>query len=133
MMVHKAVSGFSQGQEEFLELLYQLTTSGGVARTGDLAEGLNTTLGTVTNLVKRLERKGLVVHQPYRGIILTPKGKRIAAEIVERHQLVEHFLVNFLMIPSKRAHKYACRMEHVVDKEVVKAMASLLNSTQRLK
>jgi Mn-dependent DtxR family transcriptional regulator len=68
MMVHEGVSGVSQGQEEFLELAYRLTTSGGVARTSDLAEGLKTTLGTVTNLVKRLERKGLVVHQPYREL-----------------------------------------------------------------
>lgn len=128
-MMHRAVSGFSQGQEEFLELVYRLTISGGAARTGDLAEGLKTSLGTVTNLVERLERKGLVAHRPYRGITLTPKGKRIAAEIVERHRLVERFLINFLMIPSKRAHKYACRLEHTVDKEVVDAMASLVPSS----
>ena len=129
MMVHRGVSGVSQGQEEFLELVYRLTASGSAARTSDLAEGLRTTLGTITNLVKRLERKGLVVHQPYRGITLTPKGKRIAAEIVKRHRLVERFLTDFLMIPSERAHKYACKMEHAVDKEVVNALASLLSST----
>ncbi|NHV97575.1 MAG: metal-dependent transcriptional regulator [Thaumarchaeota archaeon] len=128
-MVHRGVSGFSQGQEEFLELVYRLTASGGVARTSDLAEGLRTTLGTVTNLVERLERKGLVVHQPYRGITLTSKGKRIAAEIVKRHRLVERFLIDFLMIPSERAHKYACKMEHSLDKEVVDALASLLSTT----
>jgi|YelNatPaOPRAMG01_1025707.scaffolds.fasta_scaffold35937_3 DtxR family Mn-dependent transcriptional regulator len=128
-MVHRGVSGVSQGQEEFLELVYRLTASGGVARTSDLAEGLRTTLGTVTNLVERLERKGLVVHQPYRGITLTSKGKRIAAEIVKRHRLVERFLIDFLMIPSERAHKYACKMEHSLDKEVVDALASLLSTT----
>jgi len=129
-MVHRGVSGVSQGQEEFLELVYRLTASGGVARTSDLAGGLKTSLGTITNLVERLERKGLVVHQPYRGIVLTPKGKRIAAEIVRRHRLVERFLINFLRIPSERAHKYACRMEHAVDEEVVDALASLLSSTR---
>jgi len=128
-MVHRGVSGVSRGQEEFLELVYRLTASGGVARTSDLAEGLKTSLGTVTNLVERLERKGLVVHQPYRGIVLTPKGKRIAAKIVRRHRLVERFLINFLRIPSERAHKYACRMEHAVDEEVVDALARLLSST----
>jgi len=128
-MVHKGVSGVSQGQEEFLELVYRLTASGGVARTSDLAEGLRTTLGTVTNLVRRLERKGLVIHQPYRGVTLTPKGKRIAIDIFERHRLVERFLINFLMIPSERAHKYACIMEHAVDKEVVNAIATILSST----
>ena len=129
MMVHRGVSGVSRGQEEFLELVYRLTASGGVARTSDLAEGLKTSLGTVTNLVERLERKGLVVHQPYRGIVLTPKGKRIAAKIVRRHRLVERFLINFLRIPSERAHKYACRMEHAVDEEVADALARLLSST----
>jgi DtxR family Mn-dependent transcriptional regulator len=127
MMGHKGVMGVSQGQEEFLELVYRLTASRGIARTSDLAEGLKTTLGTVTNLVERLERKGLVVHRPYRGITLTPKGKRIAAEIVKRHRLVERFLTDFLMIPSERAHKYACKMEHALDKEVVNALASLLS------
>jgi len=110
--------------------VYRLTASGGVARTSDLAEGLKTTLGTITNLVERLERKGLVVHQPYRGIVLTPKGKRIAAKIIRRHMLVERFLINFLRIPSERAHKYACRMEHAVDEEVVDALATLLSSTE---
>jgi DtxR family Mn-dependent transcriptional regulator len=128
-MVYKGVSGFSEGQEEFLELLYRLTASGGLARTSDLAKGLRSSLGTVTNLVERLERKGLVVHQPYRGVTLTPKGKRIAAEIVRRHRLVERFLTDFLMIPSERAHKYACKMEHAVDEEVVNALATLLSST----
>lgn len=126
-MVHKAVSGFSEGQEEFLELVYRLTSSGGVARTSALADGLKTTLGTVTNIVERLEKKGLIVHQPYRGIVLTNKGRRIAFKIVERHRLLERFLIEFLKIPSKRAHKYACRMEHAVDKEVVNAIATLLS------
>jgi len=131
MMVHRCVSGVSQGQEEFLELVYRLTASGGVARTSDLAEGLKTSLGTITNLVERLERKGLVVHQPYRGIVLTSKGKRIAAKIVRRHTLVESFLVNYLRIPSERAHEYACKMEHAVDEEVVNALASLLSSQRQ--
>jgi len=132
-MVHKGVSGFSEGQEEFLELVYRLTASGGVAKTSDLAKGLRASLGTVTNLVERLERKGLVVHQPYRGVSLTLKGKRIAAEIVRRHRLVERFLTDFLMIPSERAHKYACRMEHAVDEEVVNALATLLSSPKTLR
>ncbi len=131
MMVHKAVSGFSQGQEEFLELVYRLTASGGVARTSVLADELKSTLGTVTNLVERLEKKGLVSHQPYRGVILTNKGRLVASKIVERHRLLERFLTDFLKIPSERAHKYACRMEHSVDKEVVGAIANLL-SNQRL-
>lgn len=128
MMVHRAVSGFSEGQEEFLELVYRLTATGGVARTSALAYRMKTSLGTVTNLVERLEKKGLVAHQPYRGVILTARGKRVASKIVERHRLLERFLVEFLMIPSERAHKYACRMEHAVDKEVVSAIANLLTN-----
>ncbi|MEM1994787.1 MAG: metal-dependent transcriptional regulator [Nitrososphaerales archaeon] len=126
--MHKAVSGFSQGQEEFLELVYRLTASGRAAKTSVLANELKTTLGTVTNLVERLEKKGLVIHQPYKGIILTYKGRRVASNVVERHRLLELFLIKFLKIPSKRAHKYACKMEHSVDKEVVSAIANLLSN-----
>ncbi len=127
-MTHKMPSGVSEGQEEFLELLIRMTSSGGYAKTGEIAARLNTRLGTVTNLVERLERKGLLVHRPYRGVYLTSKGRRVAQDVLKRHMVLEEFLIKVLSIPSDRAHKYACRLEHAVDKEVVEAIERFLAS-----
>jgi len=55
----------SEMQEEYLELIYRLEEKEGVAKTGRIAQELKVVLGTVTNTVANLEKKGFLVHRPY--------------------------------------------------------------------
>ena len=81
---------------EALKAMYRLTKGGGEARTGDLAEALGLTPGTVTATVKRLADRGLVVHRPYMGVVLTDDGKQSAVAAIRRHRIVERFLADML-------------------------------------
>jgi len=99
--------------EEYLEAIYRLGEKGEPARTSDLAEHLNVTLGTVTNTVENLEKQQLVTHEPYKGVRLTDKGQKIALDVVRRHRLSERLLTDILRLEWSKVHDAACKLEHV--------------------
>jgi len=103
---------------EALKAMYRLTKGGGEARTGDLAEALGLTPGTVTATVKRLADRGLVVHRPYMGVVLTDDGKQSAVAAIRRHRIVERFLADMLGYAWNEADRLARTFEHQLPQEV---------------
>ncbi len=47
---------------------------------------------TVTSMVKKLAKRGYLVHEPYRGMRLTEKGEALARSVISRHQVISEFL-----------------------------------------
>jgi DtxR family Mn-dependent transcriptional regulator len=106
--------------EEYLETIYRLQEKeGDGAKTNDIVRSMNVVPGTVTNTVERLEKEGLVTHEPYRGVRLTEKGRRIAVQVVRRHRLSERLLTDILHVDWGKAHDAACKIEHAIDDEEI--------------
>ena len=78
----------SQSVEDYLKAIYKLQAENPVSTT-DLAEKLNITAASVTNMAKRLSSLGLVTYAPYKGVRLTESGEQIALEIIRHHRLLE--------------------------------------------
>jgi DtxR family Mn-dependent transcriptional regulator len=113
--------------EEFLESIYRLQERDGVARTSELVKMLNIVPGTVTNTVERLERRGLIKHEAYRGVKLTEEGRTIALSVIRRHRLSERLLSDVLRMRWDRVHEAACQLEHGVTEEVADSIEKILN------
>jgi len=116
----------SSATEEYLEGIYRLQERSGVARTSELVKLLKVAPGTVTNTVERLKREGLVTHEPYKGVKLTEKGRKIALQVMRRHRLSERLLTDILNVKWDKAHKAACKLEHVIDDEIAKNIEKVL-------
>src|SRR3954468_6005197 len=86
----------SKSEREALKAIYRRTRDGSDAHTGDLAEALGVTPGTVTAIVKRIADRGLADHKLYKGVELTPAGRRAAVAAIRRHRIVERFLADML-------------------------------------
>ncbi|MEM2273079.1 MAG: metal-dependent transcriptional regulator [Candidatus Bathyarchaeia archaeon] len=112
--------------EEYLEAIYRLQERYSIARTSDLVGMLKVSPGTVTNTIERLERNLLIIHEPYKGVRLTEKGRKIALSIVRRHRLLERLLVDILGIEWHKVHEIACDLEHWIDKYVAKRIEHIL-------
>jgi len=119
-------SEVSETVEEYLEVIYRLQEKHGVARTNDIVAALKVAPGTVTNTVERLERETLVTHEPYRGVKLTEKGRRVALDVVRRHRLSERLLTDILHVKWSEAHEAACRLEHGFGSEITKELEKAL-------
>jgi DtxR family Mn-dependent transcriptional regulator len=106
--------------EEYLETIYRLQEKeGDGAKTNDIVRSMNVVPGTVTNTVERLEKEGLVTHEPYKGVRLTERGRRIAVQVVRRHRLSERLLTDILHVDWGKAHDVACKIEHAIDDEEI--------------
>jgi DtxR family Mn-dependent transcriptional regulator len=77
-------------------------------------------------MLKRLDGIGLVDHQPYHGVSLTPDGQRLALEVVRHHRLLESYLSEALGMPWDRVHDEAEVLEHYISEELEGLIADKL-------
>lgn len=94
--------------------------------TGEIAEGLGVSPGTVTSMVKTLHAQQLVEYQAYRGVRLTEAGRALALRVLRRHRLLETFFCHVLDLRWDEVHEDAERMEHVVSDFLVERIDSFL-------
>ncbi|MBU9712223.1 transcriptional regulator MntR [Evansella tamaricis] len=78
--------------EDYLERIYSLIEDKGYARVSDIAEALEVHPSSVTKMVQKLDKNQYLVYEKYRGLVLTPKGKKIGKRLVYRHELLEEFM-----------------------------------------
>jgi DtxR family Mn-dependent transcriptional regulator len=114
--------------ENYLKAILALESAApsGVASGGEIAAALAVTPGTVTSMLKRLSAQGLAKYEPYGGVRLTPKGRRMAVAVLHRHRIVETFLVKVLGFDWSEVHEEAERLEHAVSDKVLARLDSLL-------
>jgi DtxR family Mn-dependent transcriptional regulator len=110
----------------YLKTIYNLEWKNGSARTGDIAKILNITPGSVTNTLEVLEGKGLVVREPYKGVNLTPDGRKLAISVFRRHRLAERLLVDMLGMGWAESHEEACKLEHSISDMVANSIQKKL-------
>jgi len=120
------MSEVTQVVEEYLEGIYRLQEKSGVARTSDIVKLLQVVPGTVTNTVERLEKEGMLRHEPYKGVKLTDKGRKIALDVIRRHRLSERLLTDFIRVDWDKAHDAACKLEHGITDDVIKKLEKAL-------
>ena len=116
----------SSEAEEYIEAIYRLEKKTGSAKTMELARQLKVVPGSVTNTIEGLERRGLVIHEPYKGVKLTEKGRKVGLEVLRRHRLAERLLMDFLRLDWSQVHDAACKLEHAIAKDIIKPLEKAL-------
>jgi DtxR family transcriptional regulator, manganese transport regulator len=79
--------------EDYVELIQDLSRQMGEARLVDVASHLGVSHATASKVLARLQREGLILSRPYRGIFLTEQGHAIADKSRRRHRIVKDFLL----------------------------------------
>lgn len=116
----------SQAVEDYVKAIYLLEQREGKVTTKELALALDVAAPSVTAMIKRLHAMRLVRHTRYRGVSLTPAGRRMALEVIRHHRLLELYLVEALGIPWDQVHDEAERLEHVISEELEERIAERL-------
>ena len=99
--------------EDYLEEIHVLILQKGRARVRDVAQDLHVKMPSVVKAITELKKLELVNQEPYGDIELTPKGRKLAANVLGRHKLLKAFLVK-LNVPDEIADNDACLMEHIL-------------------
>jgi DtxR family transcriptional regulator, Mn-dependent transcriptional regulator len=96
-----------------------------------LAERLGVGAPTVSETVRRLCDQGLLRHEPYGAVELTPRGRAHAVAMVRRHRLLETFLVRELGYGWDEVHDEAEVLEHAVSDLLVERLDARLGHPVR--
>ncbi|MDD5593936.1 MAG: metal-dependent transcriptional regulator [Candidatus Margulisbacteria bacterium] len=113
-------------KEDYLEIIFHLESEGKKAATNEIATHLKISSASVSEHLRKLAKEGLIRHEPYKGIALTSKGKKIALDVVRRHRLAERFLTDKLGVKWEEAHGEAHKLEHDISKVVGDKIYKLL-------
>src|ERR1043165_253089 len=109
--------------EDYLKSVFHLTSQGGFATTSDIAAMLAVAPPSVSGMMKRLSETGLIEHVPYRGVQLTPQGRRAALQMIRRHRILESYLTSRLGFDWGDVHVEAERLEHAVSDKLIERTA----------
>lgn len=112
----------TESLEDYLEAIWLLIQEKQVARSKDIADRLGVNKSSVTGALKSLSARGFVHYEAYQFVTLTDEGRRAAADIVRRHEVVRDFLTRLLNIPEDIAEANACRIEHALDGQALEAL-----------
>ena len=124
--------GIRTAVEDYVKVIYAhtewqpdpITTNGIAARLGLAAS-------SVTEMVKKLVAQGLVKHEPYGAIELTPDGTTLALRMVRRHRLIETWLVQHMGYSWDEVHGEAEVLEHSMSDRLLDALDAQLGYPRR--
>lgn len=100
--------------EDYLEAIAMLGGGDRVVRVSQISQRLKVRMPSVTSALKKLSEKGLVKHERYGYVGLTPDGENVAKDVVHRHEALSRFFTQALDIDPETAEEDACKIEHVI-------------------
>jgi Mn-dependent DtxR family transcriptional regulator len=120
------VSNRSESTEDHLERIQELIDQKGYARVADLAASLRLSTSAVSNMVRRLARRGYVNYERYRGFTLTPTGRQVAHHVKARHKTLAEFL-EMVGLNAETVDREVEGIEHHLRPETLAVLSQLVN------
>ncbi|WFB37705.1 metal-dependent transcriptional regulator [Kiritimatiellota bacterium B12222] len=120
--------------ENYLKTICQMTErhpDQPLVRLGELAEEVGVTPGTITTMIRGLDKKGLVNYVARSGVELTASGRKEALRIIRRHRIIESFLVEIMHMDWSEVHEDAEALEHVVSDRFLDRMDEMLGFPEK--
>lgn len=112
--------------EDYLEAVFVVSKQKNSVRLTDIAEHLGVSKPSANRAINTLKQNGYLEHVTYGDIVITPKGETYAANVLRRHRLIKHFLIDTLGVDEKTAERDACQMEHVVSADTIERLYDYL-------
>lgn len=116
--------------EEYLDSVGALERLESPVKTSSLAQVLEVSPASVSEMLQRLSKKGLIEYTPYGGATLTKEGRQRVLELTRRHRLWEVFLNKYLGIGWEDVYQEACSLEHATSDFITERLAQFLDNPE---
>jgi len=112
--------------DQYLKAIYLAQSiDDGPAATGTLADMLEVSPASVNEMIGKLEERGLVDHEKYKGVDLTDDGIVRAEEALQTYCIIERFLANVLEVENFREE--ARTIQSVIDDTVAERLDTIID------
>lgn len=113
-------------KQDYLRIIYELEEKRGT-RSIDLAEKLNISKASVSEMLRKLSKENLIKLEPYSKIKLTKKGKNIAEKQSDNHIIIVKFLKKVFNYEHKKAIEESHHLEHAFSNDSISRMKRIIN------
>jgi Mn-dependent DtxR family transcriptional regulator len=96
-----------------------------------VAEMLGVSRASAGEMLKRLEKEGLVRRGEHKEALLTAAGRKRAEKVVRKHRIVERLLTDFMGYTAAEAHVYADDIGETFSDDMVERMERKLGYPDR--
>ena len=117
----------TRSQEDFLEALLMLEEAGEPLETTRMAKKLGISKPAIHQMGHELINRGYITRIDYGDMSLTEEGRKIAKNVLHRHQVLKDFLLS-LGVDEQTAEDDGCEMEHIISETTFAAIEKKLNS-----
>lgn len=121
----------SSNKENYLKTIFELSYDRQKITNKNIADILQVSAPSVTEMMANLTKSGLVTHTPYNEISLTKEGRLLATEMVRKHRLWEIFLYQKLGYGIEEVHRAADTLEHSTDSKLADRLNVFLEKPAR--
>ena len=116
-----------RGEEDYLRAAYELNDGKGV-RSVDISRKLKISRASVSEMIRKLSKKGFINLKPYSRIFFTEKGKKEAGRLFDRYYKIKRFIEKFLRRDSSQSKEEAHKLEHFFSEETMLMIEKLIES-----
>jgi len=120
------VKKLSESLEMYIKTILVLEREFDPVRVSQIAKARGVRAASVTEAIRTLQDKELILHKAYGSVRLTAQGRRMARTIVSRFDVLYRFLNGVLGLCEAAADREACEFEHVITPELVERLAVFL-------
>lgn len=121
----------SISKEDYLRGIYHIMEEKQNVKSVELADYLNVTKSSVSEMLQELNKEGLVQHKKYSKLMFTARGRKIAQRLTSKHRIIETFLKSVLKIDEKNVHEEAHRLEHAFSDDAIEKLRKLLGDPRK--
>ena len=110
----------------YLMTIHELLEGQGYARVTDIAKRMNITRGSCSISLKPLKKRGWVVEDANRFLLLSEEGRRLAMVVEQNDELLETFFRDVLGVDPEQSEIDACKIEHLLSVESSVKLAAFI-------
>ena len=94
--------------------------------TNAIADAIQTKPASVSDMIQKLDRKGVIEYTKYQGVTVTNQGQEAALKVIRKHRLWEVFLVEKLNFNWDQVHEVAEQLEHIKSPLLIERLDAFL-------
>jgi len=119
--------------EDYLKAIYKLEEEHGgpPVSTGDVAQAMEVSSASASNMIKRLDELGFLTYEAYEGATLTDPGRTVALEVIRHHRLLELYLKEVMGFSWDEIHEEAEILEHHISERFETRIEEMLGNPTR--
>lgn len=115
-------------EEDYIKAVFNISQNERkeMVGTNQIAAKMQTSAASVTDMLRKLNAKELVIYEKYKGAKLSAFGTSQAMTLLRKHRLWESFLVYKLGFAWDEVHELAEQLEHVKSAKLVNKLDEFL-------